>query len=111
MEQLTIEHAIATGHAAMARVTENAERLGFNTDAAREFVVAYLVAHGASWGEDIVDAAKASGLQVLIAHDGRAWGSVFASLARRNVIRCLRADGIRRHGNGTTGARQWGLVQ
>jgi hypothetical protein len=32
-------------------------------------------------------------------------------LARRNRIRCVRSDGIRRHGHGTTGARQWALVQ
>lgn len=111
MTQLAIDFARAAGEAAAQACTDKAESLGFNTEAARAFVLNYLQSYGPSWGEDIVEAAGASGRAELRAHDGRAWGSVFATLAARNRIRCLRADGIRRHGRGTSGARQWALVQ
>lgn len=103
--------ARAKGEAAgEACATKAARVTQFDTDAARAFVLDYLAVHGASWGEDIVDAAVASKQPALISHDGRAWGPVFATLAARNRIRCLRADGIRRHGNGCSGARQWALI-
>ncbi len=110
-DQLTIDQAIEQGATAAQSCTDKAESLGFSTDAARAFVLNYLQSYGPSWGEDIVDAAGKASRPELIAHDGRAWGSVFSTLARRHRIHCLRADGIRRHGRGTSGARQWGLVQ
>lgn len=96
--------------AGQACATKAARVTQFNTDAARAFVLDYLCVHGASWGEDIVDAAVASKKPELTSHDGRAWGPVFSSLANRKQTRCLRADGIRRHGNGCSGARQWALI-
>lgn len=93
-----------------ACVTKAQRVTQFDTEAARAFVLEYLAVHGASWGEDIVDAAIATGQPALISHDGRAWGPVFAWLSGKSLIRCLRADGIRRHGNGCSGARQWALV-
>jgi hypothetical protein len=111
VEPLSLDSALAAGNAAAQACTEKATARGFSTDAAMAFALNYLREYGSSWGEDIVDAAKAAVRTDLQAHDGRAWGSVFSTLARRNRIRCVRSDGIRRHGHGTTGARQWALVQ
>lgn len=109
MSQFTIDDAIAAGQVAAQYCADKAESLGFSTDAARWFVVLWLAENGPSWGEDIVDGAVASGRADLLAHDGRAWGPVFSSLAR-NRIRCVEF-GLRRKGNGTAGARKWSLVQ
>jgi hypothetical protein len=108
--QFTIDDAIAQGEAAMVACTTKAEELGFSTDAARTFVLGWLQEYGPSWGEDITDAAAAVGRADLRAHDDRAWGSVFSTLARQHRIRCVEL-GMRRKGNGTAGARRWALVQ
>lgn len=108
--QMTIDQAIAAGEAAMQRCTDKAEELGFSTDAARAFVLNWLTEYGPTWGEDITDAAHRAGRPDLVAHDDRAWGSVFSSLARRHRIRCVEL-GMRRKGRGTAGARRWALVQ
>jgi hypothetical protein len=110
MRQLDIEDAIAAGQVAAQHCADKAESLGFSTDAARAFVLHWLTEYGPSWGEDITDAAHASCRADLHAHDDRAWGSVFSSLARRHRIRCVEL-GMRRKGNGTAGARKWSLVQ
>lgn len=107
--QLSIDDAIAATEQAMHACTAKAASLGFSTDAAKTFVLR-LLAEGPSWAEDIVDAAVATGRADLIAHDGRAWGSVFSGLARVHRIRCVEL-GMRRKGNGTAGARRWSLVQ
>jgi hypothetical protein len=109
-EQLTLEDAIAQGQQAGQLCADKAEELGFSTDAARTFVLGFLTDYGPSWGEDITDAARKTGRSDLHAHDDRAWGPVFGSLAHRNRIRCVEF-GLRRKGNGTAGARKWSLVQ
>jgi hypothetical protein len=58
-------------------------------------------------GETLVDVAKAHGA---VPHSDRAFGAVFQSLARRGLIRTV-GFGLRRKGNGTAGARIWGLCQ
>lgn len=110
MTQLTIEDAIAAGDTGMQRCADKAETLGFSTDAARSFVLHWLTEYGASWGEDMTDAAAKTHRLDLVAHDQRAWGSVFSTLARQHRIRCIEL-GMRRKGNGTAGARKWSLVQ
>jgi hypothetical protein len=110
MQQLPIDLAIAAGDAAMQACTDKAESIGFSTDAARSFVLNALAEYGPCWGEGLVDLAHTSGRADLIAHDERAWGTVFASLVRRNRIRCIEY-GLRRKGHGTAGARRWALVQ
>jgi hypothetical protein len=117
MMQLTIDDAIAEfdvarfiGDMAGQRCADKAETMGFSTDAARAFVLNWLTEYGASWGEDITDAARKTAREDLSAHDDRAWGPVFASLARQHRIRCIEL-GMRRKGNGTAGARRWSLVQ
>jgi len=74
---------------------------------ARDFVIRYLVEHGRSWGEDIVDAAK---LERITPVDARHWGHVFSGMANKQ-IRCIRSDGERRKGHGTSGAKQWDLIR
>ena len=101
----------AAGEAAARACLEKAVRItDFDAEHARVFVLGYLAANGPSWGEDIVDAARATGRSDLILHDLRAFGQVFATLVRRSRIKCLRSDGIRRHGNACSGARRWALV-
>jgi hypothetical protein len=110
-EQMTIEQAMAQGRVQAQACADRAERVTtFDIEHAKVFVLGYLASHGPSWGEDIVDAAKATGRHDLTPHDGRAWGVVFKVLVAKNQIRCTRSDGVRRHGHGTAGARQWALV-
>src|SRR5689334_18848559 len=97
-----IARAIGADAAKKCRAKAEERNPGF-TLRARDFVIRYLSVNGASWGEDIVDAAAAAGIK---AHDGRAWGSIFAAMSNKQ-IRCIRSDGVRRHGRGTSGARQW----
>jgi len=108
--QLSIDDAIAQGERAAQACADKAESLGFSTDAARTFVLQWLREYGPSWGEAIVTAAERVGRSDLQAHDARAWGSVFSSLARRGRIRCIEI-GMRVKGNGTAGARKWSVVQ
>jgi hypothetical protein len=110
MTQFTIDDAIAAGEAGVQRCADKAESLGFSTDAARVFVLAWLAEYGPSWGEDIVDAAKATIRTDLSAHSEKAWGAVFSVLSRTHRIRCIEY-GLRRKGHGTAGARRWSLVQ
>jgi hypothetical protein len=108
--QMTIDQAIAAGEQAMQACTDKAETLGFSTDAAKTFVLGWLAEYGPSWGESMVDAAKATGRADLIPHEDRAFGAVFSSLSRQHRIRCVEY-GLRVKGNGTAGARRWSLVQ
>ena len=94
----------------MSRSTAKAVSQGFVTSIAKNFVIGYLRSNGPSWSEAIVEAAGETGYQSLTARDGRAWGAVFSGLSRKGLIRCVRADGIRKHGNGTAGARQWAVA-
>jgi hypothetical protein len=57
-------------------------------------------------GEELVDIATAKGA---IPHDARAFGSVFMSLSRKNLIRTV-GFCERRKGHGTAGGRIWGVV-
>jgi hypothetical protein len=94
------EEGAAAGSAALStaqRVTT------FNGSAVRQFFLNYLAAHRQATGEDLTDAAKRAGH---IPHDDRAFGPIFASLARAGAIRVLDFS-ERRKGHGTAGARVW----
>lgn len=100
--------ARARGDEAAARCTDKAERVSdFDAEGAMKFVHGYLVRHGQQPGEALVNAAKAHGFRP---HDDRAFGTVFATLARRGLIRhmgyCERVKG-----HGTAGGRLWDLVR
>lgn len=112
MSQFAIdfEAARSEGDTAAQACTDKAETLGFSTDAARAFVLQWLTEYGASWGEEIVTAARSTGRTDLTAHKDQAWGSVFSSLRGRHRIRCVEI-GMRAKGHGTAGARRWALVQ
>jgi hypothetical protein len=111
MSQLTIEDAIAAGQEAAQACNDKAESLGFSTDAARAFVLAWLAEYGPTPGEAIVEAAENTHRADLRGHDQRCWGAVFGKLSRDHRIRCLRSDLPRKRGHGTSGGKLWGLVQ
>lgn len=91
---------------------DKAERTtAFCTVAARHWVLNHLQANGPQWSEAIVRAARDTGRETLMPHDGRAFGAVFGALSRGGWIVCLRADGVRSNGRGTSGARLWALQE
>lgn len=110
MTQLTIEHAIAAGQHGMQVSMEAATRRDPEFAAKAEALFVHHLAASrdhSAWGEDLVDVARAHGV---VPQDDRAFGSVFQSMARRQIIVCVEY-GIRRKGRGTAGARRWRLFQ
>lgn len=96
-----------SGRTAGERCTEKAERVAsFDTDGAAAFIVEHLRQRGPTSGEDLTDAAIAAGFTV---HDARAYGPVYAKLARRGAIKCV-GYCERRRGHGTAGGRVWGIA-
>ncbi len=104
----TLADACRAGQMAGQLAAQKAERLaeGF-TERASAFVLGYLREHGATAGEVITDAAVLAGIT---AHDTRAFGPVYASLARKGLIVTV-GYCMRRRGHGTSGGRVWGLAQ
>ena len=95
--------AIQRRDSAMAKVQANAgETFG---RLAREFIVQYLSANGATPGEDITDACVAAGIEP---HDTRAFGPVYMSLSKKGLIRRV-GYCARRRGNMTAGGSIWEL--
>lgn len=103
----TVAHARAAGAAAGERAADKAERAddGFR-ERAQAFVLGYLAQHGTSSGELMTDAAKLAGIKP---HDDRAFGPVYAVLARRGLI-VAAGFCARRKGHGTAGGRVWRLA-
>ena len=91
--------------AAAEACTAKAVRVaGFDTDAARAAILDALTRSGrALTGEELVDHCQRMGL---VPHDARAFGSVFAGLARDKQIVAV-GFAARRKGHGTAGARLW----
>lgn len=96
----------AAGETAGLACLEKAERGGFDGAAAAEYIVALLRADGPTAGEVLTDRAIAAGFRP---HDSRAFGPVYAALARRKAIRCV-GYCERTKGNGTAGGRIWSLA-
>ena len=93
---------------AMQRVEARAERVDVRFPVkAQNFVICYLSDHwrGEASSEEITDAAKKAGI---IPPDDRAFGPVFMTLVRAEVIE---KSGIcaRRKGHGTSGGNIWRL--
>jgi hypothetical protein len=89
--------------------TGKAERAAdFDAAGAATFIHAYLVQHGPTSGEQLTAKAIAHGF---VPHDARAYGSVYSGLARKGLIRCLRAGLPRERGHGTSGGRLWEAVR
>ena len=80
---------------------------GFDTEAARAAILDALTRSGrAMTGEELVDHCQRLGL---VPHDARAFGSVFAGLAKNKKIVSV-GFAARRKGHGTAGARLWRLA-
>jgi hypothetical protein len=104
----SLDAAAAAREDAMAAVAGKAEEEspGF-AQRARDFALAYLAAQGPSTAEDITDAALAAGVRP---HDLRAFGPVYAGLARGGMIRKTGQPVPRRRGHATAGGNVWELV-
>lgn len=104
---MSISRAISAGETLSAVVTQNAESAcpGFFVKT-QAHVLQYLRDHGESSSEDITDSCKKVGI---VPHDDRAFGSVFAHLAKKDSIRSV-GFCLRRKGHGTSGGRIWSLV-
>lgn len=109
MEQLDLlGRARKRGESAAIACTEKAERVtGFDGERARSLALEILRSRGQMSGEQLVEALQAEGFE---AHDDRAFGTVFGTLSRRGLIRCV-GFCIRKRGNGTAGGRIWALVR
>lgn len=110
MNQLAIDFAPrALGEQAAEACLRKAEDVArFDSEGAAKFITGWIVRHGNTSGEDLVDAAVDHGFHV---HDRRAFGGVFKRLLGSNTIRVLRSDLPRRNGHGTSGGRLYGLVR
>lgn len=95
--------ARAVGQVAQQLATDRAERdaPGFRERA--EAAVLAKLATGPASAEDLTDHVKACGIDF---KDGRAMGSVYASMSRRGLIRIV-GDCKRRRGHGTSGGHIW----
>ncbi len=100
--------ARAAGEQGMRRAITRAERDvdGFS-ERARSHALAVLKAVGPTDGEALVNACKSIGITP---SDDRAFGAVFAALARGNLITCV-GYCLRKKGNGTAGGRVWKAVE
>lgn len=110
-QQLSIDFtaARAAGEEAARQCLEKAERdVDFDSAGAAKFIHGWVVRHGSTSGEDLVDAAIEHGFRV---HDMRAYGGVFGALVRGGKLMILRSDLPRRRGHGTSGGRLYGLVR
>lgn len=103
MNQLSINFARDLGRTAADACTAKAETQGFDTEGAKAFVLRYLALRGNTPGEILTDLAIAHGFTV---QDQRAYGAVFAGLARRGLIRCV-GYCERQKGHGCAGGRIW----
>lgn len=103
----SMPQARAEGAMAGDLAADRAERqeAGFSERAA-DFVLSYLRNHGISSGELVTDAAKLAGIRP---PDDRAFGPVYAGLARKGLIFCG-GYCMRRKGRGTAGGRLWRLA-
>ncbi len=100
------EVARAVGEVAANRCEAAAEKRGFDSQGAANFILELLKKLGPCSGEFCVNQAKGAGFQP---HDDRAFGAVFQSLVRRGLIRCT-GFGMRVKGHGTGGARTWEIA-
>jgi hypothetical protein len=94
--------AMEAGEEAAKACVENAERQGFDSQAAGEWILDHLRRNGETAGEVLVSEA----MKVHPAHDSRAYGAVLAGLARRKLIeKCGTVPRVK--GHGTAGGIVW----
>lgn len=104
----SLRTARAAGGRAMQLAADRAARDdGTFGPRAQAFVLEYLSRHGATSGEDLTDACKATGIAP---KDDRAFGTVYMLLSRQGLIEPV-GFCDRRKGHGTSGGRVWRLVK
>lgn len=106
MSQMAFDLTTAreAGRTASEACTARAERVAsFDTAGAALFILGQLRRHGQMSGEALTDAAKAHGFRPI---EDRAFGSVYAGLARQGLIRCV-GYCERVKGHGCAGGRVW----
>lgn len=110
MNQLAIDFSAPreAGREAADRCADKAEKVAdWDREGASKFILSQLHRHGQMSGEKLTDAAKSVGFRP---HDDRAFGSIYQTLVRKNLIRCV-GYCEREKGNGTAGGRVWSAVQ
>ncbi|MBN9410853.1 MAG: hypothetical protein J0H69_17045 [Burkholderiales bacterium] len=105
---MNLQQAQAAGQAGMQlSLLAALDRSPDFAEVAKTAILRHLRDNGATAGEDLVEVARAHGAH---AKDDRAFGGIFHSLSRKNLIRCLRSDLPRKRGHGTSGGKLWALV-
>lgn len=104
--QPTLAQARASGQRGQKLATDRAERDAPNFRARAEAAILARLAAGPASGEDLTDHCAATGLQFA---DGRALGSIYASLRRRGLIVVV-GTCARRRGHGTQGGSVYVLA-
>lgn len=107
--QLNIDFTTAreAGHQAANACLAKAEDKGFDSAGAGKFIVGWLARHGETPGEELTDQAKRHGFRP---HSDKAFGSIYATLVRRKLIRCV-GFCLRKKGHSTAGGRVWSVVR
>lgn len=106
-QHISIEQARELGEAGMQLAQQRAEHDDPSfTERAKAFVVRYLHERGACSSEDVTDACKAAGI---VPKDDRAFGVVYATLRRHQIIE-FAGYCDRRKGHGTAGGRIWRIA-
>lgn len=96
------------GEACAKQCLENAEALvSFDKEGAIKFILGWLHRHGPQSGEALTDAAKAHGY---VPHADQAFGSIYSTMSRRGLIRCV-GFCERAKGHGTAGGRIWDVAR
>lgn len=98
--------AIKVGMARADGCARNANRAGFDTVGAADYILSTLRREGDQSGEQLVMQARNAGF---VPHDDRAFGSLFASLKRKGLIAVVGSCN-RRRGHGTSGGRIWSAI-
>lgn len=105
---LPLQDARERGNAAAQACLAKAEGVAaFDTQGAAKFIHGWVLRHGPTSGEDLVDAAVSHGYRC---HDLRAFGGIFKGLCAQHKLRVVRSDLPRKRGNGTSGGRLYGAV-
>lgn len=97
------------GQEAADRCLAKAERVSnFDSSGAAKFITGWIVRHGPTSGEDLVDAAMEHGYR---GHDMRCYGGVFKRLVGAGALKVIRSDLPRKRGHNTSGGKLYGLAQ
>ena len=105
MEQAVLDFSRRLGDRMANLATDKAERECTNFSSRAEAAILAKLEKGPTSGEDLTDYVRECGIPFA---DGRALGSIYASLRRRGLIRVV-GTCPRRRGNGTQGGSIYAL--